>query len=224
MTEQKAIKAYNETSKMIENKFKEIDLIKFLFDGNRISIKKSDFGKKFYHINDGSYEEIFIDDYEYILQYGIINDTNSYENCSEYYKSKKEWEDVYNKGFRVELYPLHLPFVAFQLEIGKKMYNDINSICQFIIENNIPFIKLEVDKELELKLNEEYKDKQIHIKEFNIYANIENVYKINDKIVLGVEGWCGNFLIDIERTTLVKDKKDLEYYEDDKSSVLDLLK
>ena len=32
MTEQKAIKSYNETSKIIENKFKEIDLIKFLFE------------------------------------------------------------------------------------------------------------------------------------------------------------------------------------------------
>lgn len=221
MTEQKAIKEYNETSKIIENKFKEIDLIKFLFEGNRISIKKEDLGKNFYHVNDADYEKIFNKDYEYVLEYGIINDINDYEKCSEYYKSKEEWEKVYNKGFKVELYPLDIPYVPFQIQIGKKeLYNNINSICKFLIENNIHFKKLEVDKELELKLNEQYKDKQIHIEDLDIYANIENVYKIDDKIILGVEGWNGNFLIDIEKTILVKDKKDLESYQE-KSSLAD---
>ena len=227
MTEQKAIKSYNETSKIIENKFKEIDLIKFLFEGNRISIKQSDFGKKVYHANESFryYPEIVNDDYEYILEYGIVNNTNPYENCSEYYKSKQEWENVYNKGFKVELYSLDFPISHFQIQIGKKeFYNNINTICQFLIENNISFKKLEVDKDLELKLNEKYKDKQIYIENLNIYANIENVYKIDDKIILGVEAWAGSFLIDIEKTELVKDKKDLEYYEEDTPSLIDYLK
>lgn len=214
MTEIKANKLYNETSKIIENKFKEIDLMKFLFEGNRISIKKSSFGKGFYHTNDGNYDNVFNDDYHYILQYGIINDTNPYENCKEYYSSKEEWNKVYNNGFNVELYSLHVPHVGFQINFGKKYYNGLNDICRFIIENNIPFEKLEIDKELEIKLNKEYKEKQVFIKEFDLYGNIENVYKINDKIMFGVEAWEGSFLIDIDKTELVKDKKDLEYYED----------
>ncbi len=89
-----------------------------------------------------------------------------------------------------------------------------------MIENDIPFKRLEVDKELEITLNNNYKDKQIYIEDLDIYANIENVYKIDDKIILGVEGWNGNFLIDIEKTILVKDKKDLESYQE-KSSLAD---
>jgi hypothetical protein len=71
MNKEKALKIYNATSNLIDIKFKEIDLIKHFIAGGRVSIKLGDSGKKFCDVNT-SYKKFYDKNYEYILQYGII--------------------------------------------------------------------------------------------------------------------------------------------------------
>lgn len=77
-----------------------------------------------------------------------------------------------------------------------------------------------MNKEKALKI-EKYIDKQVYVKDFDIYANISNVYDINGKTILGVESYEGWFLVDLNKIDILKDKKDLEYYEENNSQGFD---
>ena len=74
----------------------------------------------------------------------------------------------------------------------------------------------------EEKINQEkYIEKPANVKDFDIYANISNVYDINGKTILGVESYEGWFLVDLNKVDILKDKKDLEYYEENNSQGFD---
>ena len=193
MNKEKALKIYNATSNLIDIKFKEIDLIKHFITGGRVSIKLGDSGKNFYDKN-----------YEYILQYGII---------------ESELDDP--NSFEVGLFKLETPFAPFGFNFGKISYLNLEEICNFIAINNLKYEKSEVNKDLETELKEKYIEKQVYVKDFDIYANISNVYDINGKTILGVESYEGWFLVDLNKVDILKDKKDLEYYEENNSQGFD---
>ena len=193
MNKEKALKIYNATSNLIDIKFKEIDLIKHFITGGRVSIKLGDSGKNFYDKN-----------YEYILQYGII---------------ESELDDP--NSFEVGLFKLETPFAPFGFNFGKISYLNLEEICNFIAINNLKYEKSEVNKDLETELKEKYIEKQVYVKDFDIYANISNVYDINGKTILAVESYEGWFLVDLNKVDILKDKKDLEYYEENNSQGFD---
>lgn len=203
MNKEKALKIYNATSNLIDIKFKEIDLIKHFIAGGRVSIKLGDSGKKFYDINTG-YKKFYNKNYEYILQYGII---------------ESELDDP--NSFEVGLFKLETPFAPFGFNFGKISYLNLEEICNFIAINNLKYEKSEVHKDLETELKEKYIEKQVYVKDFDIYANISNVYDINGKTILGVESYEGWFLVDLNKVDILKDKKDLEYYEENNSQGFD---
>ena len=208
MTEKKAKELFNNTNKIIENKLKEIELIQFLLNGGRISFKKGDLDTNAYMMNDGGYDQIFDDNYEYILGYGITN-TRFIENYLDNGFSKEDFEKDYAKSFQVSLYSLQLPFVDFYFTIKKKDYVGLENIIPYLISKNVPLNKFEVDLALEKKLNDKYAGKHIYIPEINVHANIEYVYMVDKNLKFGVEGYRGSFLIDSEKVEIKENRLEL---------------
>ncbi len=190
MTENKAIK---ESAVLLDKIILRNELILFLYNGGRISFKKCDLGK-YYHINDGRYDEIFNDNFEYILEYGITNDTPSLEHYQSLGISEEKWKKEFDKNFSFELYCLHQPNHGFSLTKGKQLILGIEEICDFLIKKDIPLKKLIVDEE-ELKLQEIYNKKDIIIKSLEGIFQVINTYKFENNIIFAIKGYYGNFLI-----------------------------
>ena len=197
MTENKAIK---ESAVLLDKIILRNELILFLYNGGRISFKKCDLGK-YYHINDGRYDEIFNDDFEYILEYGMTNHTPSLEHYQSLRISEEKWKKEFDKNFSFELYCLHQPNHGFSLTKGKQVILGIEEICDFLIKKDIPLKKLIVDEE-ELKLQEIYNKKDIIIKSIEEKYKVIKTYKIEDNIKFAIEAYRGNFLVDLMNTEI----------------------
>ena len=104
------------------------------------------------------------------------------------------------------MYCLHQPNFGFSLSKGKKDILGIEEICDFLIKNEIPLKKLIVNAEEEAKLQDYYNKKYIIIKSIEGDCKIINTHKIENNIKFAIEGYYGNFLIDLVDTEIKESK------------------
>lgn len=175
------------------------EAMKHLIGGGRLGFTTKNFKKKMEIQTPGDVPSTSTDHY-HVIELKIISNLTSKESYEEYFaKDNPNWEKDY-KAMLDKSYSLNLVSVYSQFSVGlgnpdKNAYEyGFREIILYLKENNVQLDFLNIDKDLEYKLNREFKNKFFMIagEEYCGHDDISKIpfniaYEANNIIYVGLE-------------------------------------